>query len=232
VFKHRNKYILCTISFIQDKILKRQINYNQLLIILCFLMYICPAISANNSESEQNREYQVKAAFLYNFIKFVDWPKKEAAEVNEPIVISIIGKDPFKDAFEPIKKKQVKDKKVVIKRFDSLSELKKIGENDKSKFQQITESLQKSHLLFICSSEKDNLSDILKLLNSYPVLTTSETADFLEAGGIINFVLVENKVCFEINQTAAEAVNLKIRSQLLRLAKKVIGDKQEESSHK
>ncbi len=60
---------------------------------------------------QPSREYQIKAAFIYNFINFVDWPKEKMAESNEPVIIGIVGKDPFGDAFAPVKDKEVKGKK-------------------------------------------------------------------------------------------------------------------------
>ena len=78
-------------------------------------------------ESECSQEYKVKAAFLYNFIKFVEWPKEKVADSNM-ITIGIIGKNPFGKAFEPLKDKQVKDKRVVIKHFKSFEESKQSTE--------------------------------------------------------------------------------------------------------
>jgi hypothetical protein len=168
-------------------------------------------------------EYQVKAAFLYNFLQFVDWPEEESADSNEPITIGIIGKDPFGDAFESIKDKKVKGGRgVIIKRFKSFEDLKKSTEKDKPESDQETETLTKCHLLFICSSEQKNLKEIIDLLKDHSVLTVADMQGFLESGGIVNFVIEENKVGFEINIAAAEHAKLKIRSQLLRLAKRVV----------
>jgi hypothetical protein len=191
-------------------------------LILLAALSVSPTMAA---DSKQNREEQIKAAFLYNFIKFVDWPKEKMADSNEPIIIGIIGKDPFGDAFEPIKDKKIKGRGVVIKRFKSFEEIKKSSEKDKSEFGRKIESLKKCHLLFICSSEKKNLREIIKALKDSPVLTVGETAGFLEAGGTIKFLMEEKKIRFEINVTAAEQAKLKIRSQLLRLAKRVLKEK-------
>ena len=84
--------------------------------------------------------------------------------------------------------------------------------------------MKKCHLLFICSSENDDLPDILNIVKNNNVLTVGETGDFLKTGGIINFLLEENKVRFEINLIAARDAKLTIRSQLLRLAQRVIDE--------
>ncbi len=174
------------------------------------------------ADSTSSREYQVKAAFLYNFIQFVDWPEEKLADSNESIIIGIIGRDPFGNAFESVKDKKVKGRDVVIKRFKSFEELEKSTEKDKTKSDQEIETLTKCHLLFICSSERRNLKKIINTVKDYDVLTVSEMKGFLEAGGIINWFVEEKKLRFEINITAAERAKLKIRSKLLRLAKRIV----------
>ena len=175
--------------------------------------------------SEPSQEYKLKAAFLYNFLKFVDWSKEKMGDANEPITLGIIGKDPFGQAFEPVKDKDAKDKKVVVKRFKSIADLKKLGESGKDELDQQIEAVKKCHLLFVCSSEKEYLKDIANAVKQRPVLTVGEMPGFLEGGGIMNFLVEDNKVRFEVNLTAAEHAKLKIRSQLLRLAKRVIEQK-------
>jgi hypothetical protein len=186
------------------------------------LIVLVPALLAGTqvrADSTSSREYQVKAAFLYNFIMFVDWPQGKITDSNEPLVISIIGKDPFEGAFEPIKDKLVNGREVVIKRFEGLEELKK----SETKLNQAVEDIRKGHLLFICRSEEKVVRQIVNLVKDSNVLTVGDMPKFLETGGgIINFVMEEEKVRFEINAVTASQAGLQIRSQLLRLAKRVI----------
>jgi len=178
------------------------------------LGFLAPQAQAGHTPTH---EYRIKAAFLYNFIKFVDWPKEKMADSNEPIIIGIIGEDPFEKAFEPIKNKKVKGKKIVIKRFQGLEESKQSDEQ--------TALIRKCHMLFICASEKEKLREIINLVKDDGVLTVGEVKGFLESGGIINFLMEDKKVVFEINNHAAKQARLKIRSKLLRLAKRVIPEK-------
>jgi hypothetical protein len=177
------------------------------------------------ADSAKSKEYQIKAAFLYNFIKFVDWPEEKTSDSNEPIIIGIIGKDPFGRVFEPIKNKKVKNRIVVIKRFKSFESIQKLGEHDKAEFDRNINYLRKCHLLFVCSSEKDKVKEVLALVKDHSVLTVADTKGFLESGGIINFLMEDKKVHFEINVTAAKKSKLKISSKLLRLAKRVVKEK-------
>jgi hypothetical protein len=174
------------------------------------------------ADSAASLEYQVKAAFIYNFIKFVDWPKEKVPDSNTPLTIGIIGKDPFGSAFDPVEDKDAKARKVLIKRFKTFEELKKAGEKDKSLLDREIESMRKCHLLFICSSEEKSVGEITNLVKDHSVLTVGDVKGFLEAGGVTNFIMEEQKVRFEINVTTAKRAKLQIRSQLLRLAKKVI----------
>jgi len=205
-----------------------------ILVVLALASFAAPLASQAQDDSVQSREYKIKAAFIYNFIKFVDWPKEKMADANEPIIIGIIGKDPFGKGFDPVKNKPVKDRNLVIKRFVGFKELEKSADKNEAEFDKKVESLRKCHVLFICSSEKENLEEIIKLLKGSHVLTVADSEGFLESGGIINFLMEEEKVRFEINITAAEQAKLKIRSQLLRLAKRVVnknatGENQEKS---
>lgn len=193
-------------------------------IVLCLFLLTVPTVLLARDGPASVREYQIKAAFLYNFINFVDWPKEKATGSDNPITIGIIGKDPFGRAFEPLENKQVKGQKVLIKRFQNLEELKQSSEQ--------IESLRKCYLLFICYSERKKLSEIINLVKDHSVLIVGDMKDFLESGGIINFLMEDKKVRFEINNTAAKQAELKIRSKLLRLAKRVIEEKPSEDPKK
>jgi hypothetical protein len=193
--------------------------------VLALAFFVTPIALKANDDSTVSREYQIKAAFLYNFIQFVDWPEEKSADSNKPITIGIIGKDPFGNAFDPVEDKDAKTRKVLIKRFKTFEELKKAGEKDKSLLDREIESMRKCHLLFICSSEEKSVGEITNLVKDHSVLTVGDMKGFLEAGGVTNFIVEEQKVRFEINVTTAKQAKLQIRSQLLRLAKRVVEEK-------
>ena len=174
---------------------------------------------------DQSKEYQLKAAFLYNFIKFVDWPEK-AADSNQ-VTIGIISKEPLVNLFEPLKDKKVKNKNVLIKQLPSFEEIQKLGGQNKKAADEQIESIKKCHLLLICSSETVYIKDILGQLKDTNILTVGETENFLKEGGIINFVVEDKKVRFEINLDASDKAKLKISSQLLQLAKKIVKTKEQ-----
>ena len=177
------------------------------------------------SQMQSSRTYQaqkVKAAFLYNFVRFVEWPKDKMAENDSSIVIGVIGKGSFADALEPMKGKKVKGKQIVIEHYKGVEELLRAGVTDQKKLEKKLEPIRNCHLLFICSSEKKQVSKILSITKNHSILTVADMKDFLNKGGMICFVTENNKIRFSVNVKAAKKANLKIRSQLLRLAKTVI----------
>ena len=187
--------------------------------ILVLLGCLLVADAYPESKSAQYKEYEVKAAFMYNFLKFIDWPEGKMASSGNQIIIGIIGKDPFGDAADIFKDKKVEERNVVVKRFEGIEQLKKTADKDKQ-----IEALQACHLLFICPSEQKQANEIIDIAGKNGVLTVGDTSGFTESGGSINFLMEDNKIRFDINLTASEKAGLKIRSQLLRLAKKVIKD--------
>ena len=148
-------------------------------------------------------EYQVKAAFIYNFLKFVEWP---GDGLNSPgtICVGILGRDPFEGALDEVQGKSAKGRKVVVLRFRSIEEVKGCD------------------LVFISASEKGRMGPILNKLQNARVLTVADQEGFCEAGGMINLVSIKNRVGFDVNVAAASRARLKISSQLLKLARTVI----------
>lgn len=154
------------------------------------------------AQSREASEYQVKAAFLYNFAKFVEWPSDAARDSSDPITICIIGQDPFGTVLdEAVQGKTISGHKLVVRR-------SKPGQSWKG-----------CQIAFISSSEGKDLPSVLERSKRSGVLTVGETEGFAQRGGMINFVIEQEKVHFEVNVEAAERAGLKISSKLLSLAK-------------
>ncbi|MFC1783120.1 YfiR family protein [Planctomycetota bacterium] len=181
-------------------------------------------------------EYEMKAVFIYNYLKYTVWPEdkvkpngKDKEQVQaEPIVVGVIGKDPFGKAWKKIEGKKVNDRKIVIRQlgeFDKLS-----VKPDKSKGPYSRQDLKKCRVLFICPSEEKNLKKIIDLVKTSSVMTVGQTSGFLEKGGIVNFLLEKKKVCFEINLDAAKLAQLQIKTTVLKLAKRVLQKKKTKTS--
>ena len=145
-------------------------------------------------------EYQVKAAFLYNFLKFVDWPATPAEQMG-PIELCVLGKDPFGGALERVVDgKTVNGRPLTIRRIGDIA------------------AARSCHVLFVSASEAGRVREITKAVHTWSVLTVSEIDRFSERGGIVTFLMEGQRVRFRINPKAAASAGLKISSKLLQLA--------------
>jgi len=195
---------------------------------LVSLAVICifSSMSTAASGSASSYEYRLKATFIYQFVNFIyGWKfEQEKDEDNKgeekTIVLGIIGKDPFGEAFKPLAEKTAKERKIEVKRFEGFSKLK--SRDEEIAVHPQIDQLKKCDILFVCSSEQKYIDKILSPIRNERVLTIADTEGFLEKGGIINFIIEKSKVRFEINVEGARRAKLTIRSKLLRLATDVI----------
>ena len=169
---------------------------------------VCLLLLVPREAAAQTKEYQVKAAFLFNFAQFVEWPAGVYADTNAPFCIGILGDDPFGQALEQtIQGENIGGHKMAVQRSRQVADL------------------MNCQMIFVSKSEKSHVPEILTTLGSHPVLTVGEVPGFARSGGGINFILEGAKVRFEINPEAAQTEGLKISSQLLSLGKIVSGGK-------
>jgi hypothetical protein len=160
-----------------------------------------------NAMAQSATEYQVKAAFLFNFAKFVEWPADAFSAADAPLQICVLGPDPFGRDFEQvIEDKAVNGHRLEVAHPDGVPQARAC------------------QILFIASSEKQKVREILQGLAGGSVLTVGDTPGFAKMGGVINFVLDENRVRFEINVKAAERAHLKLSARLLTVAKLIVAE--------
>ena len=157
------------------------------------------------AEEQQLKEYDVKAAFLYNFAFFVEWPEKTFSRPDSPFVIGVLGSDPFGTTLdEIIKDERVGSHPLILHRFNRIEEM------------------TRCHILFIASSEERRLKDILRKIKNQPVLTVGDMPNFAESGGMIGFT-AETRVGVVINPQPLRATGLTVSAKLMRLAH-LVGD--------
>ena len=146
-------------------------------------------------------EYEVKAVFLFNFSQFVDWPAAAFADGRSPLVIGVLGHDPFGATLDEIVRGEtVSGRPLAVRRYESLDQL------------------DACHILFIDRSQDAQLDAILAALKGRSVLTVADFEGFARRGGIIRFTTVGNKIRLRVNLTAAQEAKLTISSKLLRPA--------------
>ena len=170
---------------------------------LVLLLTLVLAGALERLEARTPSEYEVKAAFLYNFAKFVKWP--EDGRLGATFVFGVLGEDPFGPVLDQtLAGKTVLGRKAEVRRIDT------------------AEAASKVQILFVGSSERPHLAEILKALEGTSVLTVGEMDHFTDRGGMIAFKLRNELVRFEINLDQVQRARLKMSSQLLRLAERVI----------
>lgn len=147
-------------------------------------------------------EYKLKAVFMLNFAKFIEWPTKTFPSESASLNICIIGHDPFGPLLnEVIKDEMVHNHTVDVKRLQS------------------PQNIGVCHIAFLSPSLKPNFSKLLRIFSNTQVVTISEVDGFIQQGGMINFISIDNKIRFEINPESITNAGLSVSSRLLALAR-------------
>jgi hypothetical protein len=144
----------------------------------------------------------VKAAFLYNFAKFIEWPADAFPSADAPLILGVIGEDPVGGTLDPtVRGKTANGHPLIVRRLSP------------------GQDLRSCHVLFISHSERDRVPQILGNVRGAAILTVSEVDRFSDQGGVITFFIEQNRVRFEINIATADRARLKISSKLLSVAR-------------
>jgi len=161
------------------------------------------SLPGQTREEALRLEYAVKAAYLYNFVKFVDWPAARLPAADTAITVCILGVDPFGATIDPLAQRTAQGRRLRIERHRD------------------TGTLGACHVIFVSASESRQLASVLAALPRDGVLTVGDSDAFARKGGVIGFITESGKVRLEINRAAARAASLRIRAQLLEVARLV-----------
>jgi hypothetical protein len=152
-------------------------------------------------------EYQLKAVFLFNFAQFIDWPEQAFAQTEAPLVICVLGPDPFgTDLDAVVRGEHVKGRPLVVQRLRDVKDV------------------EACHILFVNRTAPEGIDAVVTRLNGSPVLTVSDAPDSAQNGVVIQFVNERNRIRLRINVDAAKAAGLTISSKLLRPAE-IVGER-------
>jgi hypothetical protein len=187
-----------------DKTRMKKIMVRGIRVLWVSLMFAALAFpcSAQIADSGDSSEYLIKAGFIFNFANLMQWPVNTFSNPDSPIVIGIVGTDTSGGILdEVLAGKKVNGRSFAVKHLKRGMDLK--GCN----------------IVFVSASETAHLDEILHLLKNMPILTIGETPSFAQRGGIINFIVVDDKIRFEVNVDAAKQADISISSRLLALAK-------------
>jgi hypothetical protein len=170
-----------------------------LCLVIATALYAPPRVM---SQSKTAGEYEVKAAFLYNFAKFVEWPDRSFAGAQSAFTICVLGTDPFGQALDDaLDGKMIGSRRVKLERVKDATRAREC------------------QVVFVAPSESQRLPEIIDQLRGASVLVVGETDGFAQAGGTVQFTLEQDRVRFTINPDAAERAGLRLSSKLLALAK-------------
>jgi hypothetical protein len=155
----------------------------------------------SSAQTTDDREYKIKAAFLFNFTQFVEWPVNALPETKAPLVIGILGESPISTYLEEIiSREQVNGHPLVVQQYKNVEEIKTC------------------HILFISLADTNKLEQAITSLKGRSILTVSDRNNFIKQGGMIGFIRKDNKIEIQINPETAKEANLIISSKLLRVA--------------
>ena len=161
-----------------------------------------------SAQTAPSKEYQIKAVFLFNFAQFVEWPPAAFADGNSPIVIGVLGDNPFGTYLdETVRDEKVGNRPLEVHRYQRADEIRTC------------------HILFISRSEANRLDQILAGLRDRGILVVGDTEDFVQRGGMIQLASSQSKIRLRINEGAAKTANFTISSKLLRSAELVAASK-------
>ncbi len=161
-------------------------------------------VAASGAAQNQLSEHQLKAAFVYNFAKFVEWPDGAFANPADPLRFCVLGDDLMGGELEELARS-----KTIGRRLVEARRVKSLAES------------QHCHVLFVAAQEQNRVRELPAAIRGAPVLTIGESDSFVSWGGVINLLLENEQLRFEVNLRAAEQARLKISSKLLALARAV-----------
>ena len=168
------------------------------------LFSLASSVIAAGGVVEKPSEYEVKAVYLFNFAKFVQWPAGEPSGETDAFTTCVLGKDPFGQTLDfTLAGETLHGKKTATKRIESARDARGC------------------RIVFVSASEEQRLGSILAALQGMSVLTVSDMEDFSERGGMIQLVMENDRVRFEVNLTAATSAKLVMSSELLKVARGV-----------
>jgi hypothetical protein len=177
---------------------RRESSLSRRAIALALVIVLCAIF--RDAHAQVLNEYEAKAGYLFNFVKFIEWPSHSFPDGASPLIIGVVGDDKFSETIEKaINGKIANGRRLLVKRFANFK------------------ALTTCHIVFVRASEKERIQQTLAAAGT--ALTVGESEGFAHRGGVINFTFSSSKLQIEINQTSADRAGLKISAKLLSLAR-------------
>ena len=175
------------------------------IIILCLIASVAIVFTAYGTGLRQSRVFEIEAAFLVQFSKYITWPADRFKTEKSPVIIGIIGRDPFGTKIDRIARRFKSGNRPV--------EIRRIKDD--------MADADECHILYVTSAETGKMTEIKKNIAGKSIVLVSDTDNFLNQGGIIDFFISGTKIRFNISLTNSRRIGLKISSKLLKVAKRI-----------
>lgn len=171
-------------------------------VLVCIAFVGVFTTTSSHAQTQRDLAYRLQALYLLNFLEFTEWPDSVFADRQSPIVVGVLGTDPFAKVLEEVVQGEtIGDRPISVVRFESIDHAKRC------------------HALFFCMSERESCSSHLSRVKGWPTLTVSEIDGFTYLGGCISFYVEKGKLRFEINMQALKESGVTMSSRLLRFAR-------------
>ncbi len=233
-----------TASFCRAKSLFRVVP--AAILVLVLVRYSIPGLESGvlwaETKTPEQIEYEIKAAFIYNFMRFIDWPDEKHTANRKyqvendpdvsrekppppPLLIGIVGRNPFGQTFVPVLDRKINERELRLVYIDELDPYLAAAKTEAEAIAAYRKKnavlLSRCDVLFICTSEENHLETLLPMIAGSAAVTISDIPRFVLRGGMVGFVMDSKRVRFDINLDCVKEENLKIRSQLLELARRI-----------
>lgn len=176
-------------------------KYISLLALFLFALLGSAIMAEENSEKDQQKVLKVKSAFLYNFIKYITFEQESKEKSFSAFNVCVLGDDPFGSVLDKMSRRKAKGKNVFVKRMQQV------------------EQVDQCHLVYVSQSKKGSLNEVFAFVENKPIATVSDITNFVDKGGVLGFVEVDNRIGIEVNLTHARRANVRISALLLEIAK-------------
>ncbi len=176
-------------------------KYSTLLVLVLFALLGSSITAEEKSEKDQQTVLRVKSAFLYNFIKYITFEQESNNKSFSAFNVCVLGDDPFGSVLDKMSRRKAKGKNVLVKRMQNI------------------ELVDQCHLVYVSQSKEGSLNEVFAFVENKPIVTVSDIASFVDKGGVLGFVEVDNRIGIEVNLTNARRANVRISALLLEIAK-------------
>jgi hypothetical protein len=182
---------------------------------LCALLLASSLICLPAHADDEGKTTNVKAAFLFNFARFITWPKASFKEKDDPIIVLIIDDEKLARSLRTaVKDRSIRGRRLTVRTAKHVD-----ADAEKDEREAYVKAVRAAHIVHLPSSASKRVEDVIETIGDRDIVAVGEGDAFTDAGGMIAFVIIDRKMAFNVNIDAVKRTRLKFSSQLLKLAR-------------